>query len=128
LGFEQIRFIMVVEELRPPKIVDYDINDCAKLEDNDDARNTLMAHTELIVRRLLMHNSEPAVLFVNVAVTHQGSGQLKPFCNMHGTCYSIGDIRSPILNQYGVQQYGGLIFHAPLCPKFGNVQASVVIH
>lgn len=53
-------------------IVDYDINDCATLQDDDHARHMFTANTELLVRRLLMHQSEPAVLLTNVAINHKG--------------------------------------------------------
>jgi hypothetical protein len=82
-------------------IIDYDVNDCAYLQDNQNSRHYLMASTELIVRRLLSHEVEPAVLFVNVAINHKGS-HVEPQCHMHNTCYSIRDIRLPILNTYGI--------------------------
>ena len=77
-------------------IVDYDITDCSFLQDSASEKLHVMASTELLIRRLLQHNKTPAVIFTNVAVTHAGS-RLQEECKIHNTCYSMGELRLPVL-------------------------------
>ena len=102
-------------------IVDYDITDCAEMSDSAADRSHIMATTELLVRRILQHQKQPAILFTNVAVTHSGS-QLEPQCKIYNTCYSMGEIRQPILRAYNVpivsQKYA--IWENFTCPIVGH--------
>ena len=80
-------------------IVDYDITDCSFLQESASEKLHVMASTELLIRRLLQHNKTPAVIFTNVAVTHAGS-RLQEECKIHNTCYSMGELRLPVLKAY----------------------------
>ena len=81
-------------------IIDYDITDCSLIQDSVFDRMYVMASTELLIRRLLKKNKKTAIIFMNVAVSHTGS-RLQEECKIHNTCYSMGEIRLPVLRAYG---------------------------
>lgn len=83
-------------------IVDYDVNDCATMEDTDEARMKLQSCTEALVRRVLMHPSNPALIFLNTATTHHWEMKNDAKCLNWGRCWSLGEVRLPVLKGYGV--------------------------
>lgn len=83
-------------------IVDYDVNDCVNLENTDESRLKIQSCTEVLVRRVLMHRSHPALIFLNTATTHYGEMFNRLDCENWGRCWSIGEVRLPILKAYGV--------------------------
>ena len=60
-----------------------------------------MSVTEMLVRGILSHHTQPAVMFLNIAASGEGS-LLKPRCNLYNTCYTFNRIRLPILRAYAV--------------------------
>ena len=83
-------------------IIDYDVNDCAGLGDNKESQVNLQSCTEALVRRSLLHKSNPAVLFLNVASSHYRGSLMGYRCDTYHTCFMIGEVRLPILKAYGV--------------------------
>ena len=83
-------------------IIDYDINDCAVLVDTKESRIQLQSCTEALIRRSLLHKSNPAVIFLNIASSHYRGNILGYTCGTYHTCFMIGEVRLPILKAYGV--------------------------
>jgi hypothetical protein len=91
-------------------IVDYDINDCAFMNDDKFSRIRVQAATELTVRKTLhrvhtYNNPDsslikgPAIIFSNVAINHNGRN-IHMECKNYFSCYSIGDIRNVVASPY----------------------------
>ena len=82
-------------------VVDYDVNDCAMLQDSPSSRAEMQGITELMVRRILSYTPGGALLFLNVAVNHR-KRPLRGECYMLQTCYAMDTIRLPVLQAYQV--------------------------
>ena len=57
-------------------IVDYDVNDCAVFGDSKGDREKMLAITEVLVRRIMGHETRPAVMFFNIATMHKVRARL----------------------------------------------------
>jgi hypothetical protein len=94
-------------------IFDYDINDCALMQDDYSSRRKVQAATELAIRKTLSlthrhHLSKegdftkgPAIMFSNVAVNHDRQ-KIHMSCANYHSCYSIGDFRYELAAEYSV--------------------------
>jgi hypothetical protein len=97
-------------------IFDYDINDCALMQDDYSSRRKVQAATELAIRKTLSlthshhgpHSSKenddikgPAIMFSNVAVNHDRQ-KIHMYCGNFYSCYSIGDFRYEVAAEYSV--------------------------
>jgi hypothetical protein len=94
-------------------IFDYDINDCALMQDDYSSRRKVQAATELAIRKTLSlthrHHSlkeddltkGPAIMFLNVAVNHDRQ-KIHMSCANYHSCYSIGDFRYELAAEYSV--------------------------
>ena len=81
-------------------ILDYDVNDCAHMI-NDDIlqQRDLIAQTESLLRQVIEKNVNTAVLYLNIAVA--GTSML-PDCNYYHTCYAMGELKRPVFDAYSV--------------------------
>jgi hypothetical protein len=85
-------------------IVDYDVNDCALISGDAASFSEVQGVTELLIRSIMnheKHSADTAVVFMNVAVNHR-KRPLRGECYMYNTCYSMDNIRQPVLSAYSV--------------------------
>ena len=112
-----------LESLIPLKtdlvIVDYDINDCASMRRDNESYNYIWTLTEVMIRRLAHRAHPPAILFMNIATQrHNNRVQIYPDCQTFHTCYSIGEVRLPVLDAYYVPMVSAKLafWHNFTCP------------
>ena len=60
-----------------------------------------MAVTEMLIRGILSHRTQPALMFLNVAASRDGT-LVKARCSLYNTCYTFSRVRLPILHTYAV--------------------------
>ena len=100
-------------------IIDYDVNDCIHIQGNTRTVDFVMSVTELAVRRLMQRKNPPAIIFLNVAHQHRTVEKFtKPDCKTFYSCYSIGEMRLPILDAYYVPTISQklALWHDFACP------------
>lgn len=81
-------------------VLDYDINDMAVWSDSPQHRLDLQAHMEILIRRLLLLPSGPAVVYLNVATSHhvnKVSSGIQPWCSEYHTAWQLGAVKGPIV-------------------------------
>ena len=84
-------------------IIDYDVNDCAYFAVSKSYPSIIASYTEVMLRRVLEHKTQPAVIYLNVATTNMDKDNgMQPHCDVYSTCYTIGETRLPVLRHYGV--------------------------
>jgi len=99
--------------------IDYDVNDCATMRgDLASDQTDYIGHTEYLLREVLEHETLPAVLFVNNAITHSHSSHIIGSCGLYHTCYALGELRRPILDAYQIPiiSQKEAIWHNFSCP------------
>lgn len=81
-------------------ILDYDVNDCAHMV-NDNVRQQVDLTTQLesLVRQVLEKSVNSAIVYLNIAVA---GGAMLPDCNYYHTCYAMGELKRPVFDAYSV--------------------------
>ena len=81
-----------------------------------------MAVTEMMVRGILSHHTQPALLFFNIAAADEGY-LLKAHCSLYNTCYTFNRLRLPILQAYAVPMISqrDAVWSNFSCPPPGKV-------
>ena len=100
-------------------IVDYDVNDCANMGRDNESYNYIWTLTEVMIRRLAHRAHPPAILFMNIASQHAGNREyIYPDCQTFHSCYSIGEVRLPVLDAYYVPMVSAKLafWHNFTCP------------
>lgn len=120
-ALHQISIMLEHEASEPIDLVtiDYDVNDCATMRsDLASDQNEYIGYTEYLLREVLEHETLPAVLFVNNAITHSHSPRIIGDCNLYHTCYALGELRRPILDAYQIPLISQkkAIWHNFTCP------------
>ena len=83
-------------------ILEYDINDCAIIGDNDHAREKFMEWYELLLRRLLLLPNNVAVLYFNAAISHSSGKELQAHCWEYRQAYQMDALKKPLTEAYGI--------------------------
>ena len=83
-------------------IIEYDINDCAMVEESDHAHERFLEWYELLLRRLLLLPNNVAVLYFNAAVSHSTGDELLARCFEYKQCYQLDALKRPLTEAYGI--------------------------
>jgi len=92
----------LVEPYSDLVIIDYDVNDCVTIGKNL-SHTHILTTTELIIRRiseLRPNYPPPAIMFLNIAIQYISKSSIQKDCKTFHSCYSISEVRLPILNAY----------------------------